>query len=67
MEYLHIDRLKIDFTGVTRDSCLGVRTRFTSCRVGGEREGGDHRHSRAGSASGEPELARMISRDIQRA
>ncbi len=66
MEYLHIDPLKIDFTGVTEIMSSAYATRFRILPVGVNSKEATIATADPGVREWEPELARMIKRDIRR-
>src|SRR3954471_11117599 len=66
MEYLHIDPLKIDFTGVTEIMSSAYATRFHILPVGVNAKEAIIATAGPGLREWEPELARMIKRDIKR-
>jgi len=66
MEYLHIDPLKIDFTGVTEIMSSAYATRFHILPVGVNAKEATIATAEPGLREWEPELARMIKRDIKR-
>jgi len=66
MEYLHIDPLKIDFTGVTEIMSSAYATRFHILPVGVNAKEAIIATAEPGLREWEPELARMIKRDIKR-
>src|ERR1700704_5000862 len=66
MEYLHIDPLKIDFTGVTEIISSAYATRFHILPVGVNAKEAIIATAEPGMREWEPELARMIKRDIKR-
>jgi general secretion pathway protein E len=66
MEYLHIDPLKIDFTGVTEIMSSAYATRFHILPVGVNAKEAIIATAEPGMREWEPELARMIKRDIKR-
>jgi general secretion pathway protein E len=66
MEYLHIDPLKIDFTGVTEVMSSAYATRFRILPVGVNSKEATIATAEPGLREWEPELARMIKREIKR-
>jgi general secretion pathway protein E len=66
MEYLHIDPLKIDFTGVTEVMSSAYATRFRILPVGVTPKEAVIATAEPYLRDWEPELARMIKRDIRR-
>jgi general secretion pathway protein E len=66
MEYLHIDPLKIDFTGVTEIMSSAYATRFRILPVGVTTKEAVVATAEPGVREWEPELARMIKREIKR-
>jgi general secretion pathway protein E len=66
MEYLHIDPLKIDFAGVTEVMSSAYATRFRILPVGVNTKEATIATAEPGIRDWEPELARMIKRDIKR-
>jgi general secretion pathway protein E len=66
MEYLHIDPLKIDFTGVTEIMSSAYATRFRILPVGVDSKEAVIATAEPGLREWEPELSRMIKRDIRR-
>src|SRR5258708_5236777 len=66
MEYLHIDPLKIDFAGVTEIMSSAYATRFRILPVGVSSKEATIATADPGVPDWEPELARMIKRDIKR-
>jgi general secretion pathway protein E len=66
MEYLHIDPLKIDFTGVTEVMSSAYATRFRILPVGVNSKEAVIATCEPHVRDWEPELARMIKRDIKR-
>jgi general secretion pathway protein E len=66
MEYLHIDPLKIDFTGVTEVMSSAYATRFCILPVGISSKEVVIATAEPRVRDWEPELARMIKRDIRR-
>jgi general secretion pathway protein E len=66
MEYLHIDPLKIDFTGVTEIMSSAYATRFHILPVGVNAKEAIIATAEPGLREWEPELARMIKREIKR-
>ncbi len=66
MEYLHIDPLKIDFAGVTEIMSSAYATRFRILPVGVSSKEATIATADPGVRDWEPELARMIKRDIKR-
>jgi general secretion pathway protein E len=66
MEYLHIDPLKIDFTGVTEIMSSAYATRFHILPVGVSAKEAIIATAEPGVREWEPELARMIKREIKR-
>jgi len=66
MEYLHIDPLKIDFTGVTEIMSSAYATRFRILPVGVNTKEATIATAEPGIRDWEPELARMIKREIKR-
>src|SRR4051812_30096757 len=66
MDYLHIDPLKIDFTGVTEIMPSAYATRFHILPVGVNAKEAIIATAEPGLREWEPELARMIKRDIKR-
>jgi len=66
MEYLHIDPLKIDFTGVTEIMSSAYATRFRILPVALNSKEAVIATAEPGIRDWEPELARMIKREIRR-
>jgi general secretion pathway protein E len=66
MEYLHIDPLKIDFTGVTEVMSSAYATRFRILPVGINSKEAVIATAEPNIRDWEPELSRMIKRDIKR-
>ncbi len=66
LEYLHIDPLKIDFAGVTEVMSSAYATRFRILPVGVSSKEATIATAEPGVRDWEPELARMIKRDIKR-
>ncbi len=66
MEYLHIDPLKIDFAGVTEIMSSAYATRFRILPVAVTQKEAVIATAEPGVRDWEPELARMIKRDIRR-
>jgi general secretion pathway protein E len=66
MEYLHIDPLKIDFTGVTEIMSSAYATRFRILPVGVSSKEATIATAEPRVREWEKELARMIKRDIKR-
>ena len=66
MDYLHIDPLKIDFTGVTEIMSSAYATRFHILPVGVSSKEAIIATAEPGVREWEPELARMIKREIKR-
>jgi general secretion pathway protein E len=66
MEYLHIDPLKIDFTGVTEVMSSAYATRFRILPVALTSKEAVIATAEPGVRDWEPELARMIKREIKR-
>jgi general secretion pathway protein E len=66
MEYLHIDPLKIDFTGVTEIMSSAYATRFRILPVGLTTKEAVVATAEPGVREWEPELARIIKREIKR-
>ncbi|HEV3008365.1 MAG TPA: GspE/PulE family protein, partial [Burkholderiales bacterium] len=66
MEYLHIDPLKIDFTGVTEIMSSAYATRFRILPVALNSKEAVIATAEPGIRDWEPELGRMIKRDIKR-
>ena len=66
MEYLHIDPLKIDFTGVTEIMSSAYATRFRILPVGVSSKEAVIATAEPYLRDWEPELARMIKREIRR-
>ena len=66
MEYLHIDPLKIDFTGVTEIMSSAYATRFRILPVGVSSKEATIATAEPNVREWEKELARMIKRDIKR-
>jgi general secretion pathway protein E len=66
MEYLHIDPLKIDFTAVTEVMSSAYATRFRILPVGVSSKEAVIATAEPGLREWEPELARIIKRDIRR-
>jgi general secretion pathway protein E len=66
MEYLHIDPLKIDFTGVTEIMSSAYATRFHILPVGVTPKEATIATAEPGLREWEPELARMIKREVKR-
>jgi general secretion pathway protein E len=66
MEYLHIDPLKIDFTGVTEIMSSAYATRFRILPVALNAKEAVIATAEPGVRDWEPELARMIKREIRR-
>jgi general secretion pathway protein E len=66
MEYLHIDPLKIDFTGVTEVMSSAYAARFRILPVGVNSKEAVIATCEPHIRDWEPELARMIKRDIKR-
>jgi general secretion pathway protein E len=66
MEYLHIDPLKIDFTGVTEIMSSAYATRFRILPVALNSKEAVIATAEPAVRDWEPELARMIKRDIRR-
>jgi general secretion pathway protein E len=66
MEYLHIDPLKIDFTGVTEVMSSAYATRFRILPVAVNSKEAVIATAEPHIRDWEPELARMIKRDIRR-
>ena len=66
MEYLHIDPLKIDFTGVTEIMSSAYATRFRILPVALSSKEAVIATAEPGVREWEPELARMIKREIRR-
>src|SRR5688572_13053068 len=66
MEYLHIDPLKIDFTGVTEVMSSAYATRFRILPVAINSKEAVIATAEPNLRDWEPELARMIKRDIKR-
>jgi general secretion pathway protein E len=66
MEYLHIDPLKIDFTGVTEIMSSAYATRFRILPVGLTTKEVLVATAEPGVREWEPELARIIKREIKR-
>src|SRR6266850_3848829 len=66
MEYLHIDPLKIDFTGVTEVMSAAYATRFRILPVGVNPKEAVIATAEPHIRDWEPELARMIKREIRR-
>ena len=66
MEYLHIDPLKIDFTGVTDIMSSAYATRFRILPVAINAKEAVIATAEPAVRDWEPELARMIKRDIRR-
>jgi general secretion pathway protein E len=66
MEYLHIDPLKIDFTGVTEIMSSAYATRFRILPVAVTTKEAVVATAEPGVREWEPELARIIKRDIKR-
>jgi general secretion pathway protein E len=66
MEYLHIDPLKIDFTGVTEIMSSAYATRFRILPVALNTKEAVIATAEPNVRDWEPELARMIKRDIRR-
>jgi general secretion pathway protein E len=66
MEYLHIDPLKIDFTGVTEVMSSAYATRFRILPVALSAKEVVIATAEPGVREWEPELARMIKREIRR-
>jgi len=66
MEYLHIDPLKIDFTGVTEIMSSAYATRFRILPVALSSKEAVIATAEPALRDWEPELARMIKRDIKR-
>src|SRR5439155_14941678 len=66
MEYLHIDPLKIDFTGVTEIMSSAYATRFHILPVGVSSKEAVIATAEPWLREWEPELARMIKREIKR-
>jgi general secretion pathway protein E len=66
MEYLHIDPLKIDFAGVTEIMSSAYATRFRILPVAVTAKEAVIATAEPGVRDWEPELARIIKRDIKR-
>ncbi|HEY8252645.1 MAG TPA: GspE/PulE family protein [Burkholderiales bacterium] len=66
LEYLHIDPLKIDFTGVTEIMSSAYATRFRILPVALNSKEAVIATAEPGIRDWEPELARMIKREIRR-
>jgi len=66
MEYLHIDPLKIDFTGVTEIMSSAYATRFRILPVALNSKEAVIATAEPAIRDWEPELARMIKREIRR-
>jgi general secretion pathway protein E len=66
MEYLHIDPLKIDFAAVTEVMSSAYATRFRILPVGLSAKEAIVATAEPGIREWEPELARIIKRDIKR-
>src|SRR5580765_5370214 len=66
MDYLHIDPLKIDFTGVTEIMSSAYATRFRILPVGVNTKEATIATAEPEVRDWEPELARMIKREIKR-
>ena len=66
MDYLHIDPLKIDFTGVTEIMSSAYATRFRILPVGLTTKEVVVATAEPGVREWEPELARIIKREIKR-
>ena len=66
MEYLHIDPLKIDFAGVTEVMSSAYATRFRILPVGVSGKEATVATAEPNVRDWEPELARIIKRDIKR-
>jgi len=66
LEYLHIDPLKIDFTGVTEIMSSAYATRFRILPVATSPKEAVIATAEPGVREWEPELARMIKREIRR-
>jgi general secretion pathway protein E len=66
MEYLHIDPLKIDFAGVTEIMSSAYATRFRILPVAVTPKEAVIATAEPGVRDWEPELARIIKRDIKR-
>jgi general secretion pathway protein E len=66
LEYLHIDPLKIDFTGVTEIMSSAYATRFRILPIALNAKEAVIATAEPGVREWEPELARMIKREIRR-
>jgi general secretion pathway protein E len=66
LEYLHIDPLKIDFTGVTEIMSSAYATRFRILPIALTPKEAVIATAEPGIREWEPELARMIKREIRR-